>query len=436
MAKRKKKSKFKLFILIILVSLIAYYFYKVDNFDNINIFEVMDGDDIVENSLHFNIVSNSESDTDNIKKIFMNGMDESDFRSVLNTKYTLLKSNKYKFINYEFDTILDYSELENLYSKIGNSSIANTYIIGSSVDGRNVYGIEIGSGDEVLLMDANIHAAEVSTTSILTKFLIDIVNEYESGNEEVIEALKHVKIAAIPCINPDGYEIYNFGVESLRNKDLWVYQNKENINFENIKSNANGVDLNRNFPTQNVGLYYKGNKLIKNTSIEKTIEKGKYFNGYSAGSEPEIRAAMSFMIKHYTNTYAYINLHSQGRVLYAGKPNLSSDFNTLTKTFAKFISSYTKYKVHGLSSEEVGEGNDGSATDFMAELANGFVFSTNTGRLSTNKYINNNCTFDYRYPVVTMEITKNWTSDPNIFRDEYYNFGVKNMLFDLIIKKF
>ncbi|UKI57051.1 MAG: hypothetical protein L6V81_06520 [Clostridium sp.] len=55
------------------------------------------------------------------------------------------------------------------------------------------------------------------------------------------------------------------------------------------------------------------------------------------GSEPETRAAMYFMLKHYKNVYAYVNLHSQGRVIYAGKPNLSTKFNKITSKFAKDI---------------------------------------------------------------------------------------------------
>lgn len=433
MARRKrKKNRIRLLFIIIIILIGLFYVKKNKSKDND---DILDGDKVI-NNISFNIVDKSESDKDIIEKYFMDGMSKKDFENVLNHKIKNVSNNKYNYINYEFEDKLHYSELESLFKEIGSSSISDTYIIGSSVDKRNMYGITIGKGEKVLFIDANIHAAEVSTTLVLTKFLADLVNEYESGNKDVIEALNRVKIAAIPCMNPDGYEVYNYGVESLNNKNLWIYQNKDNINFENIKSNANGVDLNRNFPTQNVGLYYKGYNLIKNTSIEKTTEKGKYFNGYIAGSEPETRASMSFMLKYYKDTYAYINLHSQGRVLYAGKPNLSNEFNDLTRKFANYISSYTSYKVHGLSSEEVGEGNDGSATDFMAELANGFVFSTKTGRLSTDKYVNNSCSLEYKYPVVTMEITKTWTSDVSVFKDEYYNHGIKNMLFDLIKNKF
>ena len=428
--KRKKINRIKLLLIIIIVFGIFIYIKKSKNNDNYT-----SGDDNL-NNIKYDILDKSESDKDIVEKYFMDGMKKSDYERVLNHNNRLISDNNYKYIDYDFDVKLHYSELETLFKKIGSSNISDTYVIGSSVDKRNMYGITIGKGSEVLFIDANIHAAEVSTTLVLTKFLTDLVNEYENGNKDIINALNRVKIVAIPCMNPDGYEVYNYGVESLKNKELWIYQNKGNINFENIKSNANGVDLNRNFPTQNVGLYYKGYNLIKNTSIEKTTEKGKYFNGYTAGSEPETRASMSFMLKYYKDTYAYINLHSQGRVLYAGKPNLSNEFNDLTKKFANYISSYTSYRVHGLSSEEVGEGNDGSATDFMAELANGFKFSSETGRLSTDKYKNNSCTLEYKYPVVTMEITKTWTSDTSVFKDEYYNHGIKNMLFDLIENKF
>ena len=135
---------------------------------------------------------------------------------------------------------------------------------------------------------------------------------------------------------------------------------------------------------------------------------------------------------HYKNTYAYLNMHSQGRVIYAGKPNLSTEFNNLTASFAKKISSYNNYTVYGLSAEEVGEGNDGSATDFMAELANGFKYSTVTGRLSSDKYINPTCNFEYKYPVVTIETIATYTRVPSYFKTEYYNKGLKEMLYSLL----
>ena len=383
------------------------------------------------------ITNNKESDSEIIDTIFEEGMKTDDFTEILNQKPNYIKSSgNYEEITYNFDKILHYSEIEDLLNQMNKSSIVSLEIIGKSVDGRNIYGIEVGKGNKVLYLDADVHAAEIANTLILIRFLSEIVNEYENGNTNIVSALNNVKIAVIPSINPDGYEIYNFGIESINNKNLWWYENKDKINFENIKSNANGVDLNRNFPTQNAGMYYVGKKLISNTSLEKTTANGKYFNGYVVGSEPETRAAMYFMLKHCKNVYAYINMHSQGRVIYAGKPNLSNEFNELTKSFANKVSTYNNYKVHGLSAEEVGEGNDGSVTDFMAELANGFKFSTQTGRLSTDKYIDNSATFDYKYPVITMETITTYTTNPSVFKDEYYNHGLRNLLYDLLNPNF
>ena len=383
------------------------------------------------------ITNNKESDSEIIDTIFEEGMKTDDFTEILNQKPNYIKSSgNYEEITYNFDKILHYSEIEDLLNQMNKSSIVSLEIIGKSVDGRNIYGIEVGKGNKVLYLDADVHAAEIANTLILIRFLSEIVNEYENGNTNIVSALNNVKIAVIPSINPDGYEIYNFGIESINNKNLWWYENKDKINFENIKSNANGVDLNRNFPTQNTGMYYVGKKLISNTSLEKTTANGKYFNGYVVGSEPETRAAMYFMLKHCKNVYAYINMHSQGRVIYAGKPNLSNEFNELTKSFANKVSTYNNYKVHGLSAEEVGEGNDGSVTDFMAELANGFKFSTQTGRLSTDKYIDNSATFDYKYPVITMETITTYTTNPSVFKDEYYNHGLRNLLYDLLNPNF
>ena len=435
----KKSVKFAILLLIVIIVLLLckHLFNKNEtNKEDSNKTETKlpnnKTDELVK-KVDYNMVETSESDKEIIKQTFAEGLSVEDYKKIIDQEENYMKkSGEYTKINYNFENKLHYSEIEEFLQQMNNSSIANVEIIGKSVDGRNIYGIEIGKGTNVLYIDANVHAAEVANTLILIKFLSELTNEYESGNEEIINKLNNVKIAVIPCMNPDGYEVYNYGIESLNNKDLWIYQNKNNINFENIKSNANGIDLHRNFPTQNAGMYYTTKNLISTVSLEKTTKNLKYFGGTSLGSEPETKASMYFMLKHYKNTYAYLNMHSQGRVIYAGKPNLSTEFNNLTASFAKKISSYNNYTVYGLSAEEVGEGNDGSATDFMAELANGFKYSTVTGRLSSDKYINPTCNFEYKYPVVTIETIATYTRVPSYFKTEYYNKGLKEMLYSLL----
>lgn len=437
MVKKKRKLKRKYRIILFFICIFLVLFIVIKTF-----FKKEESNNAVKNQSSNNykslITDNIESDHDSaIDTIFADGMNIDNYKSVLNKKENYLnKTGKYSYIDYNFDTKLHYSEIETIIKKLNNSSIVKVENIGKSVDNRNIYGLEIGTGNKILYLDANVHAAEIANTLILTKFISELVNDYESGNEEIISLLKNVKLAVIICMNPDGYEVYNFGVDSLNDKNLWMYQNKDNIDFENIKSNANGVDLNRNYPVQNAGLYFKGKKLLYNVSLTKSTSKTAYFGGEELGSEPETKAAMYFMLKHYKDVYAYINLHSQGRVIYAGKPNLSNEFNKIASKFAKDIAKINKYTVYGLTSEEVGEGNDGSVTDFMAELANGFIMSSKTGRLSTDKHINNSCSLKYSYPVITIETIRTYTRNPEYFKDEYYNYGMRDVLFSLLTWKY
>ena len=418
--KRRLKKKFKITIIIILLVALAIMLFNKKETP-------------IKAIINYEITDNEESDKDVIADVFAKGMDVNEYKKILDFTPIKLKTNgKYEIQEFEFEKVLHYEEIENYIKEMSKSNIVNVYVIGKSHDNRNIYNVEIGSGNKILMLDANMHAAESANTPILTKFLIDILNDYENNDKRVTELLKAVKIAAIPCINPDGYEVYNFGFDSIRNKDLWIYQNKDSVSVNHFKYNANGVDLNRNYPTQSAGLYHNDKKLISSVSLNKTTKRYTYFGGTVLGSEPETRAVMYQMLTHYKNAYAYINIHSQGRVIYSGKPNLSDEYNKITIDLCKRIGKIVNYKVHGLDREEVGEGNDGTASDFMAELANGFIFSTKTGRLSTNKYKDNNVTLKYSVPAIVLETMNDNYKDPNKYKDEYYNRGLKKMFYDLL----
>lgn len=427
MAKRRKLKKNVKRVMLLLFLLIVVLFYL--NFKKHS--RDLSEQDVT--SLLYSIVDNAESDSNVVNKTFAKGMSSDSFNQVLKYQADKITSKEeYEKINYNFNKKLCYKDVEYYLNKINNSDIVDLYVIGHSVDNRNIYGLEIGNGSKVIFLDANIHAAETANTHILIQFMSEVVNMYESGNSDVKNALNEFKLVVMPCINPDGYEIFTNGIESISNKELWVYKNKNKINFKNLKSNANGVDINRNFPTQNAGLYYKSKELLYNVSLEKNTGNQAYFGGYSLGSEPETKAAMYFMLKHYRSVVTYINLHSQGRVIYSGKPNLSNEFNNLSRKFASKISNINKYIVYGIESEEVGEGNDGSATDFMSEIAHEMPFSSKTGRLSSNKYIDPKVDYIVKYPVITLETIKTYTKNTEIFKDEYYNYGLRKVLFSLI----
>ncbi len=379
------------------------------------------------------ITNNYEQDEYNIKEYFADGININKYKNIINRKPKYVKKNGiYKPINYDFEKPLHYSEIEKMLLNMNNLDIVSLEKLYITSDNRTIYGIEIGKGNKVLYIDANIHAGESGNTVMIMKFLCDLLNSYYNNDKQIINKLNNVKLAIIPSINPDGYEIYNFGKQVINNKKLWIYKNYEKVNIEHIKCNARGIDINRNFPTQNAGLYYKFNKLIDSVSYKRTYVDNLFFGGKKLGFEKETQSCMYFMLKHYKNVYAYLNMHSQGRVIYCGKPNLSKKFNDICQKFSEYISSFNGYEIYGLSYEEVGEGNDGTATDFMAELAHDFKMSTKTNRLSTNSYVENSSKLIYNYPVVTLETLNKYTRDVNVIKYEYYNKKIKDIFYDML----
>jgi murein peptide amidase A len=91
-------------------------------------------------------------------------------------------------------------------------------IFGQSMDGKPIEGFEIGNGSHTILLLGSIHGDEVGTTDLLNKFVEEI-----KSNPYLISKSK--RLIVIPITNPDGY-----------------YDRTD-------KLNANGVNLNLNFPT-------------------------------------------------------------------------------------------------------------------------------------------------------------------------------------------
>ncbi|MBX4211595.1 MAG: hypothetical protein KW806_02270 [Candidatus Yanofskybacteria bacterium] len=97
-------------------------------------------------------------------------------------------------------------------------------IFGYSRTGRPIEGYEIGKGDEVIFLHGSIHGNEMGTADLLNK-LIETIR----ADQGLVTDSKRLVI--VPIVNPDGY-------------------------YDRIdKLNANGVNLNLNFPTDDWELY-------------------------------------------------------------------------------------------------------------------------------------------------------------------------------------
>ena len=94
-----------------------------------------------------------------------------------------------------------------------NSNVKRT-VLGKSVNGLPVYQLQIGNGDQNILMWSQMHGNETTTTIALLDFISWVLKPEQS------EYLKFFSFFIIPQLNPDGSKLYT-------------------------RQNFNGVDLNR-----------------------------------------------------------------------------------------------------------------------------------------------------------------------------------------------
>jgi murein peptide amidase A len=106
--------------------------------------------------------------------------------------------------------------------------------IGTSVEGRPIGMIRFGEGNDPVLIIAAIHGDEPTSEYVAQRLIEVLAASHESG------------VAVVPCANPDGLASHR-------------------------RTNAHGVDLNRNFPAANW----------------KRTPRGAYFGGRRPLSEPE-----------------------------------------------------------------------------------------------------------------------------------------------------
>ena len=132
-----------------------------------------------------------------------------------------------------------------------NGDIAQKWTIGKSVNGLNIPAIVIGKGSRYTIIDGSLHGNEKTTTFACLR-IAELLLQYYRSSASWRTKLSQYKVIIIPVLNPDGFAA-------------------------NTRNNANGINLNRDFPPV-----------------------GK-------ASQPETRALMNLM-GNYTPTI-YVNNH-------------------------------------------------------------------------------------------------------------------------------
>lgn len=181
------------------------------------------------------------------------------------------------------------------WSKQSRTICQQVFSIGTSVQGRSITAYRFGTGATKILVVGGMHGDEKSSVRTLTSFVDDLEQNYTS-----IPADKTVIV--IPNSNPDGFNA-------------------------STRTNANGVDLNRNFPTFDwaSGVYMPRNVFL---------EMG---GGATPLSEPE-----SSVLASYTRNLSprvVLTFHATGRAVFA---NDAGDSKTIADLYAE-KSGFTSY---------------------------------------------------------------------------------------------
>ncbi|MDL2287323.1 peptidase M14 [Eubacteriales bacterium OttesenSCG-928-G02] len=209
--------------------------------------------------------------------------------------------------------------------------------IGKSVEGKDIYAYRLGNENAEfhILYHAGIHAREYMNTALLLNlteyYYLNSENLY--NGKPLSEYLENTCIHIIPNANPDGMTIsqtMNAGTQVkqiLRNRN--ISEALMSDYFKIWKSNANGVDLNRNFDAE-----------WNSLTVSTTYPFYQQYKGPYAVSEPETKALTDYTLKY--NFNATISYHSRGQVIY-WKYGKDKKIIEKCKSLCNTVSSVTGY---------------------------------------------------------------------------------------------
>lgn len=214
--------------------------------------------------------------------------------------------------------------------------LCNTY------DSRDVIDVVISGSHYVksIFINGGTHANEYISSQLVMKQLVNFLDALKNNEKyngiSAKDLLSDLAIHVVPMINPDGITLCQKGLNGIKNKNVADMIKKiaksegSNISseyFQMWKANAQGVDINRNYPA-NWASYNECNH-----------PSSKFYKGNSVASTCEARAIMDLTLKQ--KFVRAISYHTQGELVYCLKNN----------NFVKLISSLTGYDISAQGSK-------------------------------------------------------------------------------------
>ena len=185
--------------------------------------------------------------------------------------------------------------------------------IGQSVEGREIPVFRLGTGARKILICAAMHAREYETTNYVMYTAEQYCRGYESDGEfwglRYRDVLDGVQFVVVPMLNPDGVAIAQQGAAYVSERPaLAAMKITDGMpgNYYSWKANANGVDLNRNWPLDF--------DVVNQKYQYSAVPASAFYSGPEPLSEPESQAMQRLMDE--TPFYAFCSFHSAGNCVY------------------------------------------------------------------------------------------------------------------------
>ncbi len=183
--------------------------------------------------------------------------------------------------------------------------------LGTSVQGRHLWGVTLGHGAQRVLMAAAFHGQEWLTSLACLRLCEELCDAWQHDSYiaewNIRRAMTDRSVVFVPMVNPDGVEIARYGSAAVGSEKTRIAELGGDVPGC-WQANARGVDINHNF---NAG-WEKLQELEGKKGINSAAPR--QWGGTCPESEPETRA-LTALCRRYSFRHV-VALHSQGEEIY------------------------------------------------------------------------------------------------------------------------
>lgn len=220
-------------------------------------------------------------------------------------------------------------------------------VLGQSVDGRDIYQLILGNpnAQNAVFIQASIHGREYMATQLVMRMVADYAKKHQTEQYMGIPyqmLFEQTCFYIVPMSNPDGVSISQYGEAALQNPEKKILlreaYEREKCSYGSYaeylarwKSNANGVDLNRNFNAGWEGIH------------QKTLPANELYKGIAPESEPETQILTKAVKQRSFD--CIISYHAKGEVIYYDAAGNTPEMSHSSMSLAQLASTMNGYKM-------------------------------------------------------------------------------------------